>query len=223
MQTFINFFLNCLYPSYCIMCQVLLKPGQVWCDDCQKQVARLPPYRTLIGRKRPLVVHAVSAYRPPLDWLVRAKAYRMRTAASMLGQLIGDYLIDMGCHYDLLLPVPLHWSRRVWRGYNQAVVIAAAITEKTNIPCVQPFRRNRYTSVQRRLSRDQRRENVSQAFDSRTGWQRRRTRRLLAGKRILIIDDVYTTGATVTALARAVWLFAPQCVHVAVACRVVDE
>lgn len=216
----VSFLLQGIYPSYCYMCQRLVQPGQVLCTSCVSRIPRAPVYRRWLSRHRCLVVHAAGAYRPPLDGLVRAKTHAVRYAAVQLGMILAQYLQRRAVQYDLLIPVPLHWSRYLWRGYNQAHVMAQVISELTMVQMVQPFRRRRYTSLQKRLHRDKRFCNVAGVFDHKQSWQLRDLRRLLAGKRVLLIDDVYTSGATLSSFAGCVWRFQPKLVHAAVGCRV---
>ena len=95
--------------------------------------------------------------------------------------------------FDAIVPVPLHWQRRLQRGFNQAGLLARGLSRVTGIPVVGALRRVRSTSTQAGLSNRLRRQNVTQAFRSLD----------VSGKRILLIDDVMTTGATGAACALA--------------------
>jgi ComF family protein len=87
--------------------------------------------------------------------------------------------------------VPLHWRRRLARGFNQAELLARGVARVTGIPVISALGRVRSTSTQAGLSNRRRRQNVTRAFRSRN----------VSGKRILLIDDVMTTGATGAACA----------------------
>lgn len=212
--------LNCLYPTFCMICQVLIQQDHVLCERCQVYVQAPPLYRLRIGNKRSVVVHAAGAYQPPLDGLVRAKGQGMRSAAVPLGRLVAAYLQRLPYKYDIIIPVPLHWTRYAKRGYNQADVMAKVISAACDIVRARPFTRAEYTRTQQGLSKQERTTNVVDAFDLFPGWRRLMVCQLLAGKRVLLIDDVFTTGATIAALASLAWQFRPACVHAAVACRV---
>jgi ComF family protein len=104
------------------------------------------------------------------------------------GELIGDA--------DLAMPVPLHWTRLFARRYNQAAVLAQALRAAGGPPVApDTLRRRRRTPPQGRGNREARRRNVAAAFVLKAGHE-------IAGKRILLIDDVFTTGATVSECAR---------------------
>ena len=93
--------------------------------------------------------------------------------------------------YDRVIPVPLHPTRLRWRGFNQSLILARAIGQRINTP-VDPWllSRIRPTPPQTQLSKEDRRANVRGAF-------RVHTPTLAKGKRVLLVDDVYTSGATV--------------------------
>ena len=96
---------------------------------------------------------------------------------------------------DLVVPVPLHWRRRLDRGFNQAESIARALAAALDLPLVSALRRHRHTRAQARLERGERARNPRGAFA--LGDAQR-----LRGARVLLVDDVVTTAATVEAAAR---------------------
>lgn len=102
-------------------------------------------------------------------------------------------------HYDAVVFVPLHWRKRWRRGFNQAELLARLIARKRGLPVWNVLRRKRWTATQAGLANAGRRRNVAGAFAVKNN----RRSRQLAGKRILLIDDVMTTGATAGACAVA--------------------
>lgn len=98
---------------------------------------------------------------------------------------------------DAIVPVPLHWWRQWQRGFNQSELLARALSARTGLPVVRALRRARSTSAQAGLSNQARRRNVARAFQPGPAAAR------IAGKRVLLIDDVLTTGATAAACAMA--------------------
>lgn len=110
---------------------------------------------------------------------------------------------DLLATADLVAPVPLHWRRLFTRRYNQAALLArVALREaiSTNGAQLAPdlLRRGRWTGSQTGLSGRERRRNVREAFELHPQW-----RGAISGKRVLLVDDVLTTGATVEACTRA--------------------
>jgi len=116
-----------------------------------------------------------------------------------LASPLGDYLsraLPLDEAFDAVVPVPLHWFRRIQRGFNQAALLAAQIGKQRNLPVLRAVRRVKATRTQTGLTNSKRRLNVAGAFRARRG-------RRVEGLRILLIDDVMTTGATGSACASA--------------------
>ena len=116
---------------------------------------------------------------------------------------------------DALLPVPLHWRRLLARRYNQSALLGAALSRHTGVPLeTETLLRRRATPSQAGQSARSRRRNVAGAF-------RVPDRERVAGRRLVVIDDVFTTGATATACARALKRAGAAHVSVMTLCRVV--
>jgi ComF family protein len=148
-------------------------------------------------------------YAPPLDGYVLALKYG---GARNLGRALGLLLAGAvrGAEVDALVPVPLHPKRLRERGYNQGVEIARPLSRALGLPLVLGGIERRGAQVrQTGQTAAERLRNVADAFA---------VRRNLAGRRIAIVDDVITTGATVNALAAALLAAgAASCVAWAVA------
>ncbi len=113
-----------------------------------------------------------------------------------LAKPFGDFLmraLPRERQFDAIVPMPLHWRRRWDRGFNQAVLLAQEVSRRRNVPVKKAVRRSRATLSQAGLSNAKRRANVRGVF--------RATERL-DGMRVLLVDDVLTTGATASACAR---------------------
>ena len=152
--------------------------------------------------------------------LVHALKYQDRTdLAPAMGRWMaraGRELLD---DTAVLVPVPLHWRRGWSRRYNQSGALARVIERQTGIPvAAEALRRIRRTEQQIGLSRPQRASNVQGAFKVAPDRQH-----LVAGRRVVLIDDVLTSGATVDACARALLRAKAASVDVLVFARVVDS
>lgn len=120
-----------------------------------------------------------------------------RFFASMLGERLASS--EQFRDVDAVVPVPLHWTRRWRRGYNQAEVIARTVAESLGCPCIPGLlKRDRRTSSQTRLSLEDKTRNVSGAFSV----HRKTAERTATPRHVLLVDDVFTTGSTLNACRR---------------------
>jgi ComF family protein len=141
--------------------------------------------------------YCFGSYEGSLRELIHLYKYgRVRTLWRPLADLLAAAL-PLDERLDAVTPVPLHWRKQWQRGFNQSELLARAIACRRGIPVVAALRRTRATKVQAGLSNTERRSNVAAAFGSR------RSAQTLAGKRVLLIDDVMTTGSTAASCARA--------------------
>ncbi len=145
--------------------------------------------------------------------------FKFRGAARLakpLGTLLADYADRefLFSEFDLLVPVPLHRQRLRDRGFNQSLLLARRIAKIHSLPVdTAALQRIRHTQPQTELSGPERRKNIRQAFAvSRTGS--------ISGKRVLLIDDVFTTGATVQECAKTLLRAGAQQVDVLTLARV---
>lgn len=181
---------------------------ETWCVAC---LARPPRW----DRARAALVYDDTSRRPVLDLKRAGRRDGLPTLAGWMRQA-GGVLIDEA---DVLVPVPLHYARLVSRGFNQSGWLAQTIGAAAGRPVlVDALVRTRRTPSQAGLAGRARRRNVLGAFKVRKGRLAR-----IADQRVLLIDDVLTTGATLSACTRALKQAGARHVDVLVLARVVRE
>jgi ComF family protein len=135
-------------------------------------------------------------YEAELRKLIHLFKYgRVQTLAGPLGRFLAQAL-PREQNFDVIVPMPLHWRKRWQRGFNPSELLAREIGRRTHTPVTNAVRRVRNTPAQAGLTSAKRRVNVSGAF-------RAKQRTAIEGRRVLLIDDVMTTGATAASCARA--------------------
>jgi ComF family protein len=144
-------------------------------------------------------------YEGPLRSLIHLYKY---SGMKPLARTLAGYMeraISIDERFDAVVPVPLHWRRQWDRGFNQAELLARYIAKRRGIPVLRALRRKRATATQAGLASAGRRRNVAGAFVLRSNALRSYAKPdpRLAGRKILLIDDVMTTGATASACASA--------------------
>lgn len=142
----------------------------------------------------------------------RLMIHRMKYGARVdialaAGATLGTFLAESTFYQDvdIVVPVPLHWTKRIKRGYNQSEELARAIAIQMNVPSnFKILKRTKRTSTQaHKRSREERLKNVTDAFNVVKAQP-------LQGKHVLLVDDVLTSGATIEACALAMVKACPE-------------
>lgn len=192
-KSMIDSLIELLFPARCAGCARL---GALLCQNC---CAELVPYPAEPHHLPPTLEDARIAFlfQSPLREAVHQFKYqKMRRMARPLGALLASHLTAHPLEVDALLPVPLHPDRLAERGFNQAEALASEVARIMHLPLVtEGLVRVRMTEQQARLDARSRRENMRNAFQ----WRGTSA----PPRRILLVDDVLTTGATLDGCAGA--------------------
>ncbi len=203
--------LDLVFPTRCAGCGAV---GDLFCAACRGQVQPVPqPVCIRCGKPvaqtgrcpacrdvsfEVSAIRAAAVYREPLSQAIHEFKYNGRKELSQpLGELLAAYWRGRPVSVDVVIAVPLHKARLKERGFNQSQLLADTLCRAAELPLLQPevLRRERETQQQVHLGPAERRQNVSGAFVwSGPG---------LAGVKVLLIDDVATTGATLEACGEA--------------------
>jgi ComF family protein len=201
--------LDLLFPPRCVICGSA--DVDWYCAPCRSKIDRiLPPLCVHCGRPldrqacsycrtAPLEIdgiRAIAFFEGNLRKAIHAFKYKHRPElVRVLGSLVSEYISIHPLPADVITAVPLHTVRERSRGYNQSLLLARFLGAQTNLPVWEnALTRIRATQPQTQLNAVERIANVQGAFASDTR---------VAGRRILLIDDVCTTGATMNACSVA--------------------
>lgn len=224
------------YPAFCAVCREAIDPGETLCASCNEKAPRIrPPYcakcsQPFAGEITGSFTCANCADRK-LHFQAAVSAYRSRGVVRevihgfkynrqiylrhLLGRWLAESLADprlAGRRFDLIVPVPLHAARRRERGFNQAELLAAALHRSSGLPMKNVLQRTRYTTTQTQFDRSERMENLRGAF-------RLRRRDNVQDLRVLLVDDVLTTGSTLSECASVLRKAGAVSVHAATVAR----
>lgn len=238
--------LDWLYPPRCRFCgDAILGPDEeCFCRSCRQKI-RLVTHPLCVTCGRPFLDvpgddHLCGAciLRPP--YFSRARAWacypreendehplrqvvqRFKYGRKVaLGKPLGRLMARVGSEFfqewspEIIVPVPLHPKRLRWRGFNQALLLGREVSRRWQIP-VDPFilLRVKETAPQTQLPEEERRKNVRRAFDVNSG-------KTIDGKNVLLVDDVYTSGATVNECSHTLLRAGAKEVHVLTLARAV--
>jgi ComF family protein len=184
-----------LFPPRCAGCG---RVDAFWCTSCQEELDQIP-IQLFSKSIDPLQnVVATAVHQGKIQVAIHGLKYENTPQlAQPLGKRLSDCLLRLNWTIDIIVPVPLHTKRLAERGYNQSQILAEVVAAQTGLSCTpQAVQRQRETRSQVEVgTREQRLINVADAFLADP--------RLVGQKKILLVDDVCTTGATLSACAQA--------------------
>lgn len=186
-----------IFPRKCTFCEKILSKEETdFCHDCRNSSDIFKKSK----RNIPFVAHwtALWYYKDAVrDSIHRYKFGRRRTYGQVYAQLMAMELYDSAFHdVDFICWVPVFWLRKHKRGYDQSELLARTIGKELSLPVQSALKKIRNNPAQSTI------QGVAQRRANVTGVYRVRDKSIVAGKRILLIDDVVTTGATVSECAR---------------------
>jgi len=225
-----------LYPPVCASCLGDVAAGRYLCSDCDARLLRIrPPFCAKCSEPYSGAIDsaftcancahrtlhfeaAVAAYRSRglvrrllLEFKYHRQIYlRHLVMEWLVAALEDDRLRDR--EFDMIVPVPLHPARERERGFNQSALLAELLSAHTKVPVRSVLERTRYTTTQTAFDRAERMQNLHGAFRLRKNADVR-------DSRVLLIDDILTTGSTLSECARILKTAGARSVHAATAAR----
>lgn len=183
-----------LFPPRCAGCG---RVDEYWCERCQAEIDSIPMPTSIRSRPPLAGVTFTGIHTGKLQEAQWALKYdNTPEMAEPLGQRLAERFSMLNWTIDMIVPVPMHTTRLRERGYNQAQLLGEVTAQQLTIPCAaDAIRRLRQTQSQVTLNAQERLANMQDAFEANP--------QIVSGQTILLIDDVYTTGATLAACAQA--------------------
>jgi len=184
-----RWFLDACFPARCLQC------GREGKYLCQNHRLFSPVPKNVSHLKHIPHVLAAVAYDDVAEKLV--DYFKFRGVAEISDIMADEMVRNAGEDFfenAVLIPIPLHWTRKLWRGFNQAEILAESISLRVpNVPICKDLKRGKRTAQQSKLKKDERQKNVSGAFfwDSEDA----------PPAKIVLVDDVAATGSTLDAAA----------------------
>jgi ComF family protein len=218
-----------IYPPTCACCRSAIDRDAVFCPTCHGSLTTLATHPTCPRCASPIgegsacpfcagdgiypleSIIAFGSFREPLRKIVHEMKYHHRwpLAETLADRMLKEPRIrNLLDEIDMLIPIPLHWTRQIVRGYNQADALALRLARhRRELKVVHPLVRLKNTTPQTTVrSLADRAENLRHAFGLTSSAA-------IKNKRVALVDDVKTTGSTLKAAARALQVADPVCVH----------
>jgi len=194
----VSYLLDILFPPKCVFCRRLLDRGEnIICPKCRKELPYTENGGILKGNFFTSCVSPLYYENDVREALLRFKFSQMTAYAQPFGKLLSEcaeeYIEEQ---VDIISWVPLSKKRLRKRGYDQAKLLAEAVSKELGIPCVPVLQKKRDTAPQSRTGgAEKRKRNIAGAYEVID-------KNRIDGKTILLIDDIVTTGSTLAECAR---------------------
>lgn len=206
-STILEDFLSLIYPNVCINCQkVLYRNENEICISC---LAAIPKFSTYPDGCNSLAEKFI--FEPKIDQVRAFLVYRTKgigqkiihelkyknnaSIGTAISELFANELLlsELSTCYNVVIPIPLHKRKLLIRGYNQAEIISLPISEKLGIPLISDaLIRTQFTKTQTKKGKLDRWLNMTNPFEQNMSYD-------LTNKKVMLVDDVITTGATISA------------------------
>lgn len=200
-------------PPLCYACRGYMQQRVILCSTCEDAIELIAPKMFHINDSSILTVYTVSRYTEPLRPMLFAKYRSDDIVLEKLADIIWHKSVLSLVSVDCLIPIPLHWSRNLKRGFNQAELIAQRLSFHSGLPVIHALSRERRTEYQVRVDHADRAMNIKKSMKATAICES------LQGKHLMLVDDSCTTGATALEAAKVLIKYKPASINMIVACR----
>lgn len=199
-----EFILGFIFPNICCICNNRLNDEVLVCSNCWDSLEPIKDQESsTVDNAYYSSINAIWDFSDTFKEIIHLLKYEKKL---IIGQIIANklyksYKKDFFFKFDIIIPVPLHHTRLRERGYNQAYVIAKELSKLSNIKVKKNILKRKSNNIsQTHLSKQERAKNIDALFGINS--KNKNAIKEIENKKILIIDDVYTTGATVNGCAK---------------------
>lgn len=210
LQTWCRAFLEAIFPFHCHICKATAPWGQVLCQTCEKEIrASFLPPKLVTDINSSFEIWAMAPYQGIVAETIKIAKYHPSLKMALH---LSNLAVDATTHAwpttlpDVFIPVPLHPERESKRGFNQAFIYANAIAQAFKKPCTRALIRTKVTRPQAECSEQERATNLLGAFALAEGL----CHKAFYNKRLCLIDDVVTTGATLAGCCEVLQILKPH-------------
>lgn len=192
----LNYLLHLLYPTKCPCCGTIINYNDDFCTKCMEQITAY--HENFLPNESAGYIAAFNYDEKISPAVILLKDGICGNSAYALGTALAEKLkhTDFISNVELIIPVPMYKTDILRRGYNQAELIAREISDELRIPvCKKAVIKNIKTKAQKTLSQQERLTNLRGAFSVVN-------KNMIAGKSVLLIDDVCTTGSTLSEISK---------------------
>ncbi len=210
----LNSLIDLIFPKICFSCDKrLVKNEKVLCNKCENSLEIITNVCDICGSILESEncnicqvndfyfdkARSIYKFNDTVQKLIHELKYNdFKIIAKFFGRKVNNYFEKFSpfSKIDMIVPVPLHRTKKRSRGFNQSELLASAISDQINIKHIPKLlKRTKFTDSQTKLSRSERQNNVAEAFKVNAKFD-------VKGKNILVVDDVFTTGSTVNSISR---------------------
>lgn len=192
--------MDLLFPPRCALCGKVAAPGTLICGDCARECTCAEAERRISLGENGNTISCRVPYRyegKVRDAIIRFKFHGQTRSAAFFGRQIAALFQDAPV-FDLVTAVPISAKRRKARGYNQSELVARQAAARLSLPYAETLEKTRDNREQHRLAKPERRQNVKNVYAPVAGA-------VPNGARVLLVDDIVTTGATLAECARTLY------------------
>ena len=185
-----NIFLNIIFPNICFACKNNLKQNEeVLCRECFQSIDLNKNLPINIGEN--IKLFHITSYQNKVikDLIHKLKFKKLKSTIKPIHQITNAYLKNQNIKANIIIPIPLSRKRFSERGFNQSELIAQTISQILNIPLQKNLIKIKHTTPQSTLTISQRQSNIKNVFKIKNPEN-------LKNKNIILVDDIYTSGAT---------------------------